>query len=98
MVDICVSLLNTFELTLKNKAVLWKENKNNRRSSFPFWSHPFTPFLGGLLLNWRVCRCLNLGGPLRGVVGPWFEAGGTKVALSLMLMVLGWLMGLLQAP
>lgn len=28
------------------------------------------PFFGGLLLNWRVCLCLNLGGPLRGVAGP----------------------------
>lgn len=51
--------------------------------------NPFTPFLGGLLLNWRVCLCLNLGGPLRGVVGPWFEAGGAKVVLSLILMSLG---------
>lgn len=50
--------------------------------------NPLTPFLGGLLLNWRVCLCLNLGGPLRGVVGPWFEAGGAKVVLSLILMSL----------
>lgn len=33
-------------------------------------TYPWTPFLGGLLLNWRVCLCLNLGGPLRGVAGP----------------------------
>lgn len=33
-------------------------------------THPWTPFFGGLLLNWRVCLCLNLGGPLRGVAGP----------------------------
>lgn len=32
--------------------------------------NPWTPFFGGLLLNWRVCLCLNLGGPLRGVAGP----------------------------
>lgn len=60
--------------------------------------NPFTPFLGGLLLNWRVCLCLNLGGPLCRVVGPWFEAGGTRVVLSLILMALGWLVELLQAP
>lgn len=64
-------------------------SQKNRKSSFSFWSYPFTPFLGGLLLNWRVCLCLNLGGPLRGVVGPWFEAGGAKVVLSLILMSLG---------
>lgn len=28
-----------------------------------------TPRLGGLLLNWRVFLCLNLGGPLRGEPG-----------------------------
>lgn len=28
------------------------------------------PFLGGLLLNCLVCRCLNLGGPFLGVTGP----------------------------
>ena len=33
-------------------------------------THPWIPFFGGLLLNWRVCLCLNLGGPLRGVAGP----------------------------
>lgn len=33
-------------------------------------THPCTPFLGGLLLNCRVCLCLNLGGPFRGVAGP----------------------------
>lgn len=33
-------------------------------------AYPWTPFFGGLLLNWRVCLCLNLGGPLRGVAGP----------------------------
>lgn len=32
--------------------------------------NPWIPFFGGLLLNWRVCLCLNLGGPLRGVAGP----------------------------
>lgn len=42
----------------------------------PHWApvlsptHPCTPFLGGLLLNCRVCLCLNLGGPFRGVAGP----------------------------
>lgn len=33
-------------------------------------THPLTPFLGGLLLNCLVILCLNLGGPLLGVVGP----------------------------
>lgn len=33
-------------------------------------TYPWMPFFGGLLLNWRVCLCLNLGGPLRGVAGP----------------------------
>lgn len=37
---------------------------------FPTFPYPLTPFLGGLLLNCLVCLCLNLGGPLRGVVGP----------------------------
>lgn len=36
----------------------------------PAVTHPWIPFFGGLLLNWRVCLCLNLGGPLRGVAGP----------------------------
>lgn len=35
-----------------------------------FRTYPWMPFFGGLLLNWRVCLCLNLGGPLRGVAGP----------------------------
>lgn len=25
--------------------------------------YPMTPLFGGLLLNWRVLLCLNLGGP-----------------------------------
>lgn len=33
-------------------------------------AYPWTPFLGGLLLNCLVCRCLNLGGPFLGVTGP----------------------------
>lgn len=32
--------------------------------------YPFWPGLGALLLNVRVCLCLNLGGPFLGVVGP----------------------------
>lgn len=64
-------------------------NENNGKLSLSCWSYPFTPFFGGLLLNWRVCLCLNLGGPLRGVVGPWFGAGGAKVALSLILTTPG---------
>lgn len=35
-----------------------------------FSSHPWIPFLGGLLLNCLVCLCLNLGGPFLGVTGP----------------------------
>lgn len=35
-----------------------------------FFSHPFCPGLGALLLKVRVCLCLNLGGPFLGVVGP----------------------------
>lgn len=38
-------------------------------------SHPFWPGLGALLLNVRVCLCLNLGGPFLGVVGPAVPAG-----------------------
>lgn len=71
-------------------------SKKNRKP-FSFLSYPFTPFLGGLLLNWRVCLCLNLGGPLRGVVGPWFEVGGANTVLSLILLVFGWLMVFFQA-
>lgn len=41
-----------------------------RSSAARSGTYPWTPFLGGLLLNWRVCLCLNLGGPLRGVAGP----------------------------
>lgn len=37
---------------------------------FPSSAYPWTPFLGGLLLNCLVCRCLNLGGPFLGVTGP----------------------------
>lgn len=33
-------------------------------------AYPITPLLGGLLLNWRVFLCLNLGGPLCGDPGP----------------------------
>lgn len=40
------------------------------RNKFDTVTYPWTPFFGGLLLNWRVCLCLNLGGPLRGVAGP----------------------------
>lgn len=40
------------------------------RLPFPFPAYPWTPFLGGLLLNCLVCRCLNLGGPFLGVTGP----------------------------
>lgn len=36
----------------------------------PSCAYPWTPFLGGLLLNCLVCRCLNLGGPFLGVTGP----------------------------
>lgn len=36
----------------------------------PSLAYPWTPFLGGLLLNCLVCRCLNLGGPFLGVTGP----------------------------
>lgn len=57
--------------------------------AFPSPTYPFTPFLGGLLLNCRVCLCLNLGGPLRGVVGPWLGAGGLREGLSL-ISVLEW--------
>lgn len=32
--------------------------------------YPFWPGLGALLLNVRVCLCLNFGGPFLGVVGP----------------------------
>lgn len=35
-----------------------------------FFFYPFWPGLGALLLNVRVCLCLNLGGPFLGVVGP----------------------------
>ena len=34
------------------------------------FSYPFWPGFGALLLNVRVCLCLNLGGPFLGVVGP----------------------------
>lgn len=40
-----------------------------------FLSHPFWPGLGALLLNVRVCLCLNLGGPFLGVVGPVVPPG-----------------------
>lgn len=33
------------------------------------------PLLGGLLLNWRLFLCLNLGGPLRGDPGPVVLSG-----------------------
>lgn len=92
-----LSLFNVASIKSQNQSSRGRKKKNNWKS-FSFWSYPFTPFLGGLLLNWRVCRCLNLGGPLRGVVGPWLEAGGTKVVVSLILIVQGWLMVLLWAP
>lgn len=44
-------------------------------------AYPMTPLLGGLLLNWRVLLCLNLGGPdpgpgtLRGALLPVFASG-----------------------
>lgn len=56
-----------------------RRKKNVKIAQFPAVSepltqrrlaYPWTPFFGGLLLNWRVCLCLNLGGPLRGVAGP----------------------------
>lgn len=40
------------------------------KGSPPLFAYPWTPFLGGLLLNCLVCRCLNLGGPFLGVTGP----------------------------
>lgn len=40
--------------------------------------YPFCPGLGALLLNVRVCLCLNLGGPFLGVVGPAALAGVAK--------------------
>lgn len=92
-----LSLFNVVSIKSQNQSSLVGEKKTNRKS-FSFWSYPFTPFLGGLLLNWRVCRCLNLGGPLRGVVGPWLEAGGTKVVVSLILIVQEWPMVLFWAP
>lgn len=46
-------------------------------------THPLTPFLGGLLLNCLVILCLNLGGPLLGVVGPTlFGLMGESLRLS----------------
>lgn len=56
-----------------------RRRKTNKMSSFHAVpeppkqrreAYPWIPFFGGLLLNWRVCLCLNLGGPLRGVAGP----------------------------
>lgn len=46
-------------------------------------THPLTPFLGGLLLNCLIILCLNLGGPLLGVVGPTlFGLMGESLRLS----------------
>lgn len=42
-----------------------------------------TPFLGGLLLNWRVDLCLNLGGPLWGVPGAMARVATLLIALGL---------------
>lgn len=42
----------------------------HKSHDFDIGAYPWIPFFGGLLLNWRVCLCLNLGGPLRGVAGP----------------------------
>lgn len=67
------------------------EPEDDRPLSFSSYTYPFTPFLGGLLLNCRVCLCLNLGGPLRGVIGPWLGAGGPREVVSLILAVPGWL-------
>ena len=77
--------------------IWWALISQKNKKPFSFWSYPFTPFLGGLLLNWRVCLCLNLGGPLRGVVGPWFEVGGANTVLSLILLMCRWLMVFFQA-
>lgn len=60
---------------------LQRKSRLNTRTLHRFWTsggyncersdpYPWIPFFGGLLLNWRVCLCLNLGGPLRGVAGP----------------------------
>lgn len=78
------------QYVLRTKAICG----NGRRqapSSSPH-TYPFTPFLGGLLLNCRVCLCLNLGGPLRGVIGPWLGAGGPRAVVSAILAVPGWLL------
>lgn len=48
----------------------FSSGEQSNSNCFFFFPYPFTPFLGGLLLNCLVCLCLNLGGPLRGVVGP----------------------------
>lgn len=68
------------------------EGGRRQAPSFSPHTYPFTPFLGGLLLNCRVCLCLNLGGPLRGVIGPWLGAGGPRVVVSAILAVPGWLL------
>lgn len=49
--------------------------------------NPFTPFLGGLLLNCLVCLCLNLGGPLRGVVGPVGASPVVRLVVGFSLIV-----------
>uniref|UniRef100_A0A3P9LV42 Uncharacterized protein n=1 Tax=Oryzias latipes TaxID=8090 RepID=A0A3P9LV42_ORYLA len=41
--------------------------------------YPFWPGLGALLLNVRVCLCLNLGGPFLGVVGPVAPPGASAL-------------------
>lgn len=45
--------------------------------------YPITPFFGGLLLNWRVDLCLNLGGPLWGLPGPVTRMATLLLALGL---------------
>lgn len=54
----------------RSPAEQWGATQLGQFLLFPKCPYPFTPFLGGLLLNCLVCLCLNLGGPLRGVVGP----------------------------
>lgn len=54
---------------------------------FPKYPYPFTPFLGGLLLNCLVCLCLNLGGPFRGVVGPVGASPVVRLVVGFSLIV-----------
>lgn len=58
-----------------------KKSALSTRDSLLLLAYPCTPFLGGLLLNCLVCRCLNLGGPFLGVTGPPITRVADRISL-----------------